>query len=167
MQRLIILRGPPASGKSTIAKKLRNFETKVAWLKVDNFKPFFADDASSALTFVNGAATATLVYLLHQDFSVVMEGVFQDVKAVYDAVQVANGRKIPVKVFELDVPLETLQTRDSSREGVPENRRPRVGNETIEKIHDKLIHNPYAQAIFLDTEKNNLQKCIEIINDSF
>ena len=66
MQRLIILRGPPSSGKSTIAKKLRDFEHKIAWLKVDNFKDFFAEDTSSALQYVNESAIATLKYLFDQ-----------------------------------------------------------------------------------------------------
>ncbi len=48
-QYLVILRGAPGSGKTTLAKSFRNFEEKVAWLKVDNFKDFFAEDATSAL----------------------------------------------------------------------------------------------------------------------
>lgn len=49
---------------------MRNFERKIVWLKVDNFKDFFADDASIALDYVNGTAIATLEYLLNQEFSV-------------------------------------------------------------------------------------------------
>ncbi len=45
-QFLVIIRGAPASGKSSIAKKLRNYSKKVAWLKVDNFKDFFSGEPS-------------------------------------------------------------------------------------------------------------------------
>ncbi len=93
-QFLIILRGVTASGKSTISKRLRNFEEKTVWLKVDNFKDFFAEDSSNALEFVNGSAIATLDYLLDQGFSVVMDGVFQDTKAIDDAVNLAKSKNI-------------------------------------------------------------------------
>src|SRR3989344_5709656 len=35
-QFLAVIRGAPASGKTTIAKKLRNFNKKIVWLKVEN-----------------------------------------------------------------------------------------------------------------------------------
>lgn len=41
MQKLIILRGCMASGKSTIAQKYRSFDNKMAWIKVDRFKDLF------------------------------------------------------------------------------------------------------------------------------
>jgi predicted ABC-type ATPase len=87
MQKVIILRGVTASGKSTIAKSYRDFEKRIAWLKVDNFKDFFAADSTPALEYVNGSSVATLQYLLEQGFSVVMEGVFQKTDAIVKAVE--------------------------------------------------------------------------------
>jgi predicted kinase len=165
MQRLIILRGAPASGKSTLAKSFRNFTDKTVWLKVDNFKAFFGSD--EALLYVNGAAVATLKYLLDQQFSVVMEGVFQDTKAIDEALAIAQKLQIPTKVFELEVDLETLKRRDLVREGVREGMRPPLGNSVIEKIYNTLKHNPYQTSIRLDTEKNNIDTCKEIIESSF
>jgi len=167
MQRVIILRGTPASGKTTIAKKFRNFEEKVAWLKVDNFKDFFADDSSAALEYVNGAAVATLRYLLDKGFSVVMDGVFQDTAAIDEALKVAESKNVTAKVFELQVSLDTLLDRDKIREGVPEGLRPPLGGETITKIFNKLKENPYPESIPLDTEKNTLDQCIELISKEF
>ena len=47
------------------------------WLKVDNFNDFFAEDSTVvALKYVNGSAIATLSYLLDNNFSVVIDGVF-------------------------------------------------------------------------------------------
>lgn len=68
MQKLIIIRGAPACGKSTIAERLRNFEKKIVWLKIDAFKGFFAADASEMLGVVHETAAATLEYLLRGRF---------------------------------------------------------------------------------------------------
>lgn len=68
-QFLVIIRGAPASGKTTIAKKLRDFKEKVVWLKVDNFKDFFSDNVSpEEQKFVDESALASLEYLLDQAF---------------------------------------------------------------------------------------------------
>lgn len=64
MQKLIIIRGAPASGKSTIAKSLRDFQKKIAWLKVDNFKDFFSEDGTLGLEYANEAAIVTLEFLV-------------------------------------------------------------------------------------------------------
>lgn len=166
-QRLIILRGAAASGKTTIAKSYRDFDSRVVWLKVDNFKDFFAEDASPALEYVNGSALATLKYLFEQEFSVVMDGVFQDTSAIIEAVNLANQMKIPVKVFELEVSLEALNKRDLIREGVPEGLRKPMGKEALERIYKNLQDNPYKEAIKLNTEENSLEECKRIIDQSF
>lgn len=82
MQKIIVIRGAPSSGKSTIAKRFRSYKDKTIWLKVDNFKDFFAKDASEALNYVNSTVFATLKYLVSKEFSVVMYGVFQAIKRI-------------------------------------------------------------------------------------
>lgn len=166
-QKLIILRGVPSSGKSTIAKKMRNFEKKVVWLKVDSFKDFFADDSSSALEFVNGTALASLRYLLENGFSVVMEGVFQDTKYISKAVDIAKVNNIQSRVFELETSLATLKERDKVRAGVPEGLRPPLGDEVIERLFNILKNNPFEGAIKIDTQKHNIDECIDLILQSF
>lgn len=111
-QSLIILRGAPVSGKSSIARALRNFEKKIVWLKVDNFKSFFADDASNALDYVNGSALVTLGYLLTDGFSVVMDGVFQNPDCIEDALNLAKSKNISARAFDLQCPpVCTLKNR--------------------------------------------------------
>lgn len=166
-QRIIILRGPTGSGKSTIAKSYRNFDEKIAWLKVDNFKDFFAADASPALEYVNGASVATLDYLLKQGFSVVIDGVFQDTSAIDKAVKVAEENNIPIKVFELELSLEELKSRDLNREGVKEGHRKPMDEETLERIYSTLKNNLYPSAIKLDVESNSVEECKKVINQSF
>lgn len=166
-QRLIILRGCTSSGKSTLAKSYRSFENKIVWLKVDAFKNFFADDATPALIHVNNLAVVALKYLLEQEFSVVIEGVFQDTSNIDKALEIAKQLNVPAYVFELEASLETLKKRDLAREGVPQGWRSPLGDETIERIFNILKANPYHKAIKLDTEKNSLEKCQEIIDKSF
>lgn len=167
MQKLIILRGAPSSGKSTIARKLRNFQKKITWLKVDNFKDFFAEDASIALDYVNEAAIVTLEYLLNQGFSVVMEGVFQNTKYIKRATEIAKKRNIPCRVFQLECSLKTLQMRDKHRPGVKEGCREALGDDVIAHLYNVIGNNLCEEAIRLDTEKYKIEECIEIIKQSF
>lgn len=167
MQKLIVLRGAPSSGKSTIAKRFRNFQEKVVWLKVDSFKDFFSEDASIALDYVNVTAVATLDYLLNQGFSVVMEGVFQNPQYIKQATELAKKRNIPYRVFQLTCSLETLQMRDKQRPGIKEGCREPLGDTVIANLYNVIENNPYKEAIELDTEKNNIEKCIEIIRQNF
>lgn len=101
MQFLVIIRGAPASGKTTIAKKLRDFDQKIAWLKVDNFKDFFSDEASlTEQRYVDESALATLKYLLDAKFSVVMEKIFYDPYIIPLAMNAAKERGIKCRVFQ-------------------------------------------------------------------
>jgi len=166
MQKLIILRGPPSSGKSTIAKNLRNLKKKIAWLKVDNFKPFFAKDVSeenNSIDFVNQAALATLQHLLNQGFSVAVEGIFQNPEHITSAAEIAKKRNVRFKVYELECSLKTLQLRDRNRLGVKEGCRKPLGNKAIVHLYNVIKENPWSGAIKLDTEKLSLKECVEML----
>jgi len=165
-QKVIILRGPAASGKTTIAKLLCSFEKKTIWLKVDTFKDFFGD-SDQVLPYVNGAAIATMKYLLDQGFSVVIDGVFQNTAAISEAESFSINKGIPIKVFELETSLESLKKRDITREGVREGFRKPLGNETIERIYQTLKNNPYPGSIILNTETSSLEQCKQIIDETF
>lgn len=162
-QFLVVLRGAPASGKTTISKKLRNFEKRIAWLKVDNFKDFFSDDSSEALEYVNGSATATLKYLLDQGFSIVMDGVFQDTKEIDEVVNYAKGTGIKNIVYQIQCPLEVLKERDRNREGVREGFRKPLGDDVITKIYETLESNIYPNCLPLDTEHLTIDECVDKI----
>lgn len=162
MQKLIIIRGVPASGKSTIVKALRNFGNKIVWLKVDNFKDFFSEDGTLGLEYANEAAIATLDYLLSQGFSVVMEGIFQDTSYIFKAVKVAKNKRIPYKVYQIKCSLSVLQERDRTRPGIKEGCRKPLGDDVIARIYKILEDSPYPDALILDTEKLTLENCIDV-----
>ena len=156
----VVLRGAPASGKTTIAKRLRNYEDKVAWLKVDAFKDFFADDATPALEYVHGVALATLEYLLNQGFSVVLDGVFQDTTAIDRIIEVAKLDGVSSSVFQLHCPLDVLLERDKNRLGVKEECRKSLGIDVMTKIWQKLEATPYLTTINLDTQMVSPDECV-------
>lgn len=165
-QVLVILRGAPSSGKSTIAKKLRDYDKKIVWLKVDNFKPFFSDNTDVIVDDVNKTALNSLNYLLDQGFSIIMEGIFQNPEYIQKAVDIAEKKNILSVVYQLDCPLKTLQERDKIREGVKEGCRKTLGDEVIERLFRTIVENPYQNSIRLNTEKTSLEQCLEIIKSN-
>lgn len=163
-QFLVIIRGAPASGKTTIAKRFRNFTKKVVWLKVDNFKDFFSEESSQVeQTFVDECALCTLKYLLDHGFSVVMEKIFFDPPIIPLAIEAAKERGLRCKVFQIKCSLPTLQERDKTRPGIKEGCRRPLGDETIKKIFNQLENTYYPGAISLDTERFSPDECVEKI----
>lgn len=165
-QVLIVLRGAPASGKSTISKILRDSDNKVVWLKTDNFKPFFSD-VGEFTDIMNKTALASLSCLLDNNYSVIYEGIFQNPLFVKEAIELAKEKNIPFIVYQLTCPLEILQQRDKTRPGVKEGCRKPLGDETIERIYNKVENNPINEAIKLDTEDLSLKECVDIIKKNF
>ncbi|MFC1727272.1 zeta toxin family protein [Patescibacteria group bacterium] len=163
-QFLVIIRGAPASGKTTIAKKFVNYDKKIVWLKVDNFKPFFGEKALlKHQNDVDQCALSTLKYLLDTGFSVVMEKIFYDPSVIPLAVDEAKEREIKVAVFQIKCSLKTLQKRDRARPGIKEGCRKPMGDKAIERIHRQLEETFYPKAIELDTEKLAVNQCILMI----
>lgn len=166
-QFLVIVRGAPASGKTTIAKKLRSFKDKIVWLKVDNFKDFFSGEASlDEQKYVDGSSLATLKYLLDNGFSVVMEKIFFNPAIIPKAVHAAKEREVKVRIFQIKCSLATLQDRDKVRPGIKEGCRKPLGDKTIERIYNQLEKTFLSDAIELDTEKLTVDECIKRIKDS-
>jgi tRNA uridine 5-carbamoylmethylation protein Kti12 len=165
-QFLAIIRGAPASGKTTIAKGLRNFDSKIVWLKVDNFKDFFSEDAKlDEQKYVDECALETLKYLLDKGFSVVMEKIFYNPFIIPLAIKEAEKRNIKNKVYQITCSLQTLQERDKTRPGIKEGCRKPLGDEIIKKLYDKLEETIYPGSISLDTEKMSEQECVQKIKE--
>lgn len=163
-QFLLIIRGAPASGKTTISQNLRDYQKKIVWLKVDNFKPFFAENASLAeQADVDKTALAVLKDLLDRGFSVIMEKIFYDPFIIPFAIKEAEKRNVTFLIFQTKCSLAELQKRDLNRPGIAEGCRKPLGNKAIERIYNQLEKTYYPGAIKLDTEKLSEPECIELI----
>lgn len=163
-QFLVILRGGPASGKTTIAKKMRNYPNKVTWLKVDNFKDFFSEESTlDQQKYVDMCALASLEYLLDEGFSVVMEKIFFDPFIIPLAIESAKKRKIKSRVFQIRCPLRVLLERDRVRDGIKEGHRKPLGDEVIKKLFEQLEKTFYPGAIELNTAELTVEDCVKKI----
>lgn len=164
-QKLVILRGAPASGKTTLGEKLRSKELKVVWLKIDNLKPFFSEDWGESLDEVNRIALAIIDRLLSDGFSVVFDGIFKNPLHALQAIKLAKSKNVPVIVYQLNCSLETLQKRETER--YIKNHRPHLGIDVIERLYLKVLNNPIEGSIELDTENISLDECLKIIKKNF
>ncbi len=165
-QFLVIIRGAPASGKTTIAKRFRDYSKKIVWLKVDNFKDFFSADAAlEEQKDVDETALASLCHLLDKGYSVVMEKIFYDPFIIPLAIQEANKRSVKVKVFQIQCDDEILIERDSTREGVKEGCRKPMGETIIKNISHHLDQTVIKDAIILDTGRISVDECVLKINE--
>jgi chloramphenicol 3-O-phosphotransferase len=168
VQKLVILRGAPASGKTTISEKLRDFDNKIVWFKTDSFKQFFSSPGEDRiLDEIMETCLATLCNLLDRGYSVIYEGIFQKAEYVQKTVDIGISKNVPVVIYQLSCSLEILKERDRNRKGIKEGCRKPLGDEAIENLFKKLKENPINGAIKLDTQNTSLEDCIEIIRKNF
>ena len=169
IQRFIIIRGAPATGKSAIARMLRNFEKKIVWLKVDNFKDFFGEESEEAIQNAYKSAIPMLSYLFDDGFSVVMDGIFkkEHIFVIDKARQEAKKRNIPTRVFQLQASLETLYARDKQRSEETNGIRKQMSKEAITQLNQDIQDSPVQNSIILDTETHTFEECLREIKDSF
>lgn len=166
-QKLVILRGAPCSGKTTIAEKLRDYDKRIAWLSIDKVKPIFSDFKDETLDEANKIALVVLENLFDRDFSVVFDGLFKKPEHLYDAFQIANKKNIPIVIYQLKCSLDTLLERDKTRDGVKHGLWQPMGEELIAGLLKKVEENPIEDAILLNTEALSLDECIKIVKKNF
>ena len=165
-QTLIIIRGAPASGKTTISKALRDFDKKVVWFKTDNLKEFFFNPAEDkALDEVFKTCYAILDNLLERGYSVVYEGILKKPEYANNAIDIAKKRNITTYIYQLECSLETLLKREKERSDQTNGIRPPMDNTVIESLLNKVNSNPIENSIMLNTEEKTLEECIYEIKD--
>jgi len=166
-QKLVILRGTSCSGKTTIAEVVRNYDAKVVWISIDNFKRIFSNFHDAALDDVNKSAVVAIQDILDRGFSVIIDGIFKKQEHIQAIIEVARTKNIPYIIYQLDCSLETLKLRDKSRKGVKEGWFPPLGDELIASLYNTVVENPVEGAICLDTEMITLAECIKIVKKNF
>lgn len=166
-QKLVIVRGPACSGKTTICREIRNYDKKIAWISVDNFKLIFSNFKDETLDDVHKSVNAALKDLLGKGFSVVLDGVLKKPVYVEELVGIAKSKGVDYVIYELECSLETLKVRDKAREGVVKKGYEPLGDELIESIYKSVNENPIDGVIKINTEEKTIDECVEAIRKSF
>jgi predicted kinase len=155
-QTLVIVRGAPASGKTTLCSQLRDTENKIAWLSVDGIKPIFSNFDDRDVEISYQTALEVLKFLLEHGYSVVFDGIF--VRPEHQ--EYLQG--VQVKIYQLTVSLETALKRHSKREWAREGEK-EAALETVKRLHEKVKNAPIEGAIELNTEESSLEECVNVI----
>ena len=166
-QKLVILRGAPASGKTTICKNIRDIDKNIVWLSVDGIKPIFSEYKNETLEQSNKASLVMLDYLLSEGYSVIYDGIFKIPEHLRQAEEVARKKNIPLVVYQLEASLKTLQEREKVRDGVRHGLWQPLGDDLVAGLYQKVQDNPIEEAIKLDTENMSLEECLEVIRKNF
>jgi len=159
---LIIIRGAPSTGKTTVAYLLSRKIPHAYKISVDSLTGMFTLPGSESKEWKQvrplGQELARILtdYLLNQGKTVIAEEVFPEVRYISDLEGVAKKNKVKSYVFELITPMEIL----SQREGVRPDAK---ADKPVKKLAGYIQQNPYPGAIKINTAPLSATHCAESI----
>ncbi len=146
--RIILLNGPAGVGKTTVGRMLAGRASNGACIHGDDLKEFIvsrqASAVSTGLAYVNGASIAANFVEAGYEL-VVFEFVFERRRYV-DRFLGAFPLAVPVHLFTLWAPLETVTARERNRSD-----RDRLGDRVV-TCYEAISRNRDALGIFVNTE---------------
>ena len=169
--RLIIIRGAPAVGKSTIAKKVAalNSAKKKTYLAVDNFQTYDLRTMSKdrEKLAIRNAALLTKNFLL-EGFDTVVDYVFDDIDDLKKFMEfifsdtLGKIDTIYVQEFYLDAPIEQIVKRNQSRSG---KRGEYMNTALLKKLYAKTSATKglLAHEAVIDTTRYSAKQCARYI----
>lgn len=169
--RLIILRGSPAVGKSTIASKVASLNSakKKSYIPVDNFQlyDFRQMSTSREKLAIRNASLLTKNFLI-EGFDVVVDYVFDDLESHRDFLNFVLSSELKkldtiyIQQFYLDAPLEKIIKRNQSRSG---KRGEYMNLPLLRKLYAKTsaTKRMIEHEFILDTTKYSAKQCAEYI----
>ena len=156
--RLIILRGAPAVGKSTIASKVASLNSakKKTHIAVDNFqtydlRPMSKDREKLA---IRNSALLAKNFLLVEDQRQFMDFIFGDKLGMLDTIYVQQ--------FYLDAPIDKIVKRNQSRSG---KRGEYMNVPLLRKLYARTSETKgmIEHEVILDTTKYSAKQCAKYI----
>lgn len=159
MTNLIILRGPSASGKSTVAKKLRNhLEGPVALLDFDVFRDTFLDKKGDYYLVASKLLMQTTETALEARYDVIVDGFYRMENYPDLLPELIENHPQNNYMFYFDVSLETTIKRHQHRD---------KANEFGEKELREWYYKPSASGIYefehKISEELDVQETVDLI----
>lgn len=162
-QTLVILRGGVATGKTTIAEKLRSEVENVAWVHVDKLKSSFPGYPQNESAELHEANLLLAEYFIEKGSSVVVDSVFKKVAWIDQYKELAGKHNLNFLVFELSVDPKVGVKRDRQRPGVVQGWREPIKGAHVKGSIEMILKNPYPNAIRVDTTDLTVEEVTESI----
>ena len=130
---LIIIRGPPGVGKSTVSRLLRDRIGKAVLFDVDYICGMFGEHPKNKEPRFKAHRIAKLISSKLNNYSVIVERAFGFQEDIDDILKLFGKDKYRVYVFTLESSLNSLIKKDSGRPS-----RLRLGEKVIRLLHERF-----------------------------
>lgn len=162
-QKLIILRGAPGTGKSTVAEKLRDVGKDKIWLHIDWLGHFFPRSLHQAHSLHYKTAKNFAEFFLSMGYSIIADGMFEESEWINWFVDLAKERKIGCKVFELTASVKDIMERDRRHPGVKAGWRGSIKKRNLEAKIEWFRKHPYPKAIQINSSQKSSEEIVKFI----
>ncbi len=145
MQKLIILRGLPGSGKTTWCKEYIKENLDTFRVSRDDIRsmltPVFKHGAANQELLVSDIENQTIKGILESGYSCIVDATnFRGIGRFSDLVSQIEDPNIKIEIKEFDTDIKTCIQRDQQRENP-------VGKEVIERMYNKYMKNATSKDI--------------------
>lgn len=162
-QVLVVLRGGVATGKTTVAEKLRDEVESVAWVQVDKLKSSFPGHPQNESTELHEAGLLLTEYFIKKGISVIVDSIFKEIVWIDQYRRLAEKHNLNLFVFELFVDPKMGLERDWQRPGVVKGWREPVKGKHIRGSIETITEKPYPGAARIDTTDLTVSEVVERI----
>ena len=164
MTKIILIRGPPAVGKTTVTKEiLKDLKSKnidCAYICEDDFRKqmqykYKSSDLNAHLNSVELIKIVILKLLELDSYDFIfVEGLFRYEEVLERYKLFCETEKLQLIMFQLKLDLNELKTRDELRQ---------FKSRDLEKVKEDIDKFTFAKVVFLDGSKKISELCSEII----
>ena len=161
-QKMFIIRGNSGSGKTAVAKRLREeFEGKVALISQDTLRrEILMEKDHLGNKDVIGLIEQTAVYCLNHGYTVIIEGILATQKYLEVLLKIIEAANCPVRVFYLEVSLEESIKRHATKPVASE-----FGEDKLREWY-KPKHYLGVPGEIIVKEDSSLEETVELIKNS-
>lgn len=162
-QSLIVLRGAPGTGKSTVAEKLRDIGKDKTWLHIDWLGHFFPRSLHQTHSLHYQTAKHFAEVFLSMGYSVIVDGMFEETEWVDWFIDLAKERKIGCRVFEFTASVKDILARDKKHLGVKQGWRNPIQKKDLEVRLKWFQRHPYPKATQINSSERSLEEIVRFI----
>ena len=162
-QKLIILRGVPGTGKSTVAKKLRDTGKDKIWLHIDSIGHFFPRLLHEAHSLHYETAKNFAKFFLSMGYSIIADGMFEETEWVDWFVDLAKERKINCRVFEFTASVKDILERDRGHSGVKHGWRSPIRKKDLKARLKWFRKHTYSKTTRINSSEKSPEEIVKFI----